>query len=419
MPSFRTCARNTANLPQASLRLSLYDAFFFSIMVGAGESYLPAYALSTGMSETLSGFFSSVPMIIGALIQMLTPWAVQRMKSVKKYVVLSVAVQAAAFLPLIYFAIDGVPNFFVLFLIVVVYWGAGFAAGPTWNFWMGHLLSSEASSRYFSTRTRINQIGVLAGLVGGGIALHYGVHVGPFTSVFSLLFLVAFVARASSSIVLSAKFYNPNWFFTGHQSVRTTIAKFWHNKSYRYFFSYVFIFYITVYISAPFVSPFFLAKLELNYFQYMCGLAAIFIAKILILPLAPGLIDRWGIKKVFLIGAFGVSPLPALWAVYREFWFVLVLQAVSGAFWALFEVVLTMVFFQQIKSHEKIPVLTFFNLFNAVALIVGSSIGGQILHAYRESISAYFTIFMVSSSLRVLTCLWFTAKVRNQGQFLS
>jgi cyanate permease len=159
-------------LSQASLRLSLYDAFFFSIMVGAGESYLPAYALSAGMSEVLSGFFSSVPMIIGALIQLLTPWAVQRIGSVKNYVVWTVALQAAAFLPLIYFALYGTSNFLVLFLIVIVYWGAGFAAGPTWNFWMGHLLTSEASAKYFSRRTRISQAGVLLGLFGGGVALY-------------------------------------------------------------------------------------------------------------------------------------------------------------------------------------------------------------------------------------------------------
>jgi MFS family permease len=239
------------------------------------------------------------------------------------------------------------------------------------------------------------------------------------SSVFSLLFFVAFVARASSSLILAAKFYNPNWFYTGQlQTVTMTVKNFWYNKSYRDFFSYIFIFYVCVYISAPFVSPFFLAQLKLSYFEYMAALAAIFIAKILILPLAPGLIERFGIKKVFLIGAIGVSPLPAIWAIYREFWFILILQAVSGAFWALFEVILTMVFFQQIKSHEKIPVLTFFNLFNATALIVGSSIGGRILQIYAESMQGYFVIFVFGSCLRVLACLWFAAKTRGQGQFL-
>ena len=75
-----------------SQQLSLVDAFFVSLMVGAGESYLPAYALSVGISESSAGLLTSVPLVFGALIQLLTPWGLQKINNVKRWVVATTTV---------------------------------------------------------------------------------------------------------------------------------------------------------------------------------------------------------------------------------------------------------------------------------------------------------------------------------------
>ena len=193
----------------ASLRLSLWDAFFFSLMIGAGETYLPAYALSSGMSAWLTGLFATVPLMCGAVLQLASPWILAQVGSIRMWVVGSAFVQALAYLPFLYFSIHPTDHFIWLFMAASVYWAAGFAAGPSWNYWMGQLIPQEAAAQFFSRRHRISQVGILLGLIGGGLALHSNIEIGPFTSVFSVLFLISFISRALSSVFLFFKKNSP------------------------------------------------------------------------------------------------------------------------------------------------------------------------------------------------------------------
>lgn len=413
-------SRKVSSISRRSLNLSLFDAFFFSIMVGAGETYLPAYALSIGMSEVMAGFFATLPLIGGALVQLIAPFAVARIGSVRKWVAGSAALQALAFLPLIYYATNTVPHFSILFLIASIYFAAGFSAAPSWNFWMGHLVPENMSDKYFTKRLRVSQVGILLGLLGGGICLHYNIKFAPFASVFSFIFFVAFICRAASGLLIAAKEYRRDWKYTTPAvSLHKIVDSFVRHPEYRSFFGFLFIFYIVIFISSPFVTPYFLEKLHLSYSHYMLALAGLFAAKILTLPLANKLSQKYGIKTVFYIGIIGISPLPALWPLSDQLWFVILLQAVSGAFWSLFEVSLAVIFFNQVKSQEKIPVLTLYNFFNSLALILGTVLGGQVLAYMHESLSGYYWIFVGGAVLRTLVALVFVYRTKIKVKFIS
>lgn len=381
-------------------------------MVGAGESYLPAFALSVGMSETMSGFFSSLPLLGGSFIQLLSPWFVHRLGSAKKWVVTSAFIQGLSFVPLIWFSIHGTNQFFILFLIAILYWGFGFAAGPSWNYWMEHIVPAELAENYFSRRNRITQFGIMVGLIGGGLALHYQIKIGPFTTVFSVLFLVAFLSRASSSFILSLKMadeiFEKKWSRSNWARVIGSVLK---NHTYKNLFLFLFFFYISIMVSSPYVAPFFLRKMKLDYLQFMIAIGSLFLAKMMALPFVPKLIRKWGLQRVLLISALGISPLPAFWALSQDFWFALVLQTVSGIFWGIFEVCLSLMFFKNIKTQDKIVILSGYNLFNSVAIICGTLLGGNILHFYQESIEGYFAIFIGGSVLRLLVVFTFQKKL--------
>lgn len=411
---------NSTPISKRSLNLSLIDAFFFSIMVGAGETYLPAYALSIGMSEVLAGFFSTLPLIGGAIVQLIAPFMVNRVGSIRKWVVGSAIVQAASFLPLMYFATHQVPHFSILFLIASIYFAAGFSAAPSWNFWMGHLVPENISGKYFTKRLRLSQVGILLGLIGGGVCLHNQVNFEVFGSVFSFLFFIAFVCRVISGLMMVFKEYKQEWVYKRTAvSLHKIVDSFVKHPEYRSFFGFLFIFYIVIFISSPFVTPYFLEKLHLPYNHYMLALGGLFIGKILALPLADKLTRKIGIKKVFYIGILGISPLPALWPLSGELWFVILLQAVSGAFWALFEVSLAVIFFNQVQSNEKIPVLTLYNFFNALALILGTVVGGQVLDYLSESLHGYYWIFVGGAVLRVVVAGVFVYKTKIQVKFIT
>jgi MFS family permease len=150
----------------------------------------------------------------------------------------------------------------------------------------------------------------------------------------------------------------------------------------------------------------------------MLALASLFLAKIAILPIGAKMMRRYGVKFVFFLGAIGISPLPALWAVGNHLWFVMGLQAVSGLFWGLFEVSLSVIFFNQIRPQQKILSLTAYNFFNSLAVISGSLLGGQILKYFNASISSYYVVFILAAFLRCSVCIWYAWQVRGQPHLL-
>jgi len=391
---------------EQSLKLSNLDAFLYSLMVGAGESYLPAYSLSIGMGEAFAGILASLPLVSGAVLQLMTPRLLHRVHSHKYWVVLSTALQAMAFLPLIYFSATRAPNFWVLFFILTLYWGAGFSAGSAWNFWMGQLVPENSSSKYFSFRNRVQQIGILLGIVGGGVALHNKVAIGPFTSVFTLLFVFAFVCRLTSTLVLSKKMYQSEWVLKDQvHRLRDSWKVFWRGQHKKKFFTYLVPFQIAVYISSPFVTPYMLAQMKMNYGQYMGAIAALMVGKIISLSIMQRLKGNFDGFKVMIAGLVLVSPLPALWALSEGYYYVVALQIVSGMGWACFENGLSLVFFKDLRQDEKVPVLTIYNLLNSLAIIIGTSLGAKFLGILGEEKSVYWGLFAGGALLRVIFCI--------------
>lgn len=396
----------SVNSTEQSLKLSNVDAFLYSLMVGVGESYLPAYVLSIGMGEVFAGILASLPMVSGAVLQLVTPRLLHKVHSHKYWVVLSAFLQALAFVPLIYFSLTRAPNFWMLFSILTLYWGASFSAGAAWNFWMGHLVPEAKSAKYFSFRAKVSQIGILLGIVGGGVALHNKVTLGPFSSVFTLLFFIAFACRLTSTLLLSKKMYRSEWGFEEQvHRLRDSWRLFWRGRHKKKFFAYLMPFQITVYLSAPFVTPYMLAQLKMDYGHYMAAIAAMMVGKIISLSLLERAKENFDGFKVMIAGLLLVSPSPALWALGENFYYLIALQVLSGMSWACFELGLSLVFFQDLRQEEKVPVLTIYNLLNSVAIIGGTFLGARFLSLLGEQKTSYWILYAVGGGLRVAFCI--------------
>ena len=380
--------------------LSLFDAFLYALMVGAGESYLPAYVISIGLGEVFAGLLSSLPLVSGALLQLFTPRFVRKMGSVKSWVVTMTFIQGLAFIPLIYYSLFYGPRFWVLFLILTLYWGAGFAVGPAWNYWMGRLLTPEEGDRFFAKRARWAQWGVLIGLVLGGLALSRKMEIGPFTSVFGGLFLFAFFSRMISSLIVSIQYFDPGWSRESAPGMLESLKIFAAHPGKRKFFRSLFLFQFAVFISAPFVVPYWLAQLKMNYYDYMIAISSLYIGKIVTTWFVEK--HRWNPRKMFTTGCLVISPLPAFWVFANESWLIWLLQFVSGMGWGLVEVGLSLVFFKQLTSQERLPFLTVYNLFNSIAMVTGTVLGSRILAIGQPSFTTYLMVFSLGAVLRLL-----------------
>src|SRR3990172_2392532 len=170
------------------LRSIVGDGIAFSLMVGVGETYLPAFVLAAGLGEITAGLVSTLPMLVGASLQLVSPAAVRRLGSHRRWVVLSARLQAASFVPLVVGALSGGSDRAWVFVAAAAYWGFGMATGPAWNTWVSTLVPERRRARFFARRNRWCQAALLAGVLAGGALLEGGPHLGDRVRVFALLF---------------------------------------------------------------------------------------------------------------------------------------------------------------------------------------------------------------------------------------
>ena len=144
-------------------------------MAGVAEVYLPAFGLALGMSPVLAGLLTSVPLLAGGVLQLVAPRVIQRVSSLRGWVVVCMAVQALAFVPLLIVALRGSGGgrgaTGVVFGAASVYWAAGMAASAGWTPWTARVIPARIRNRFFGRRQGLMQVAMLAGLIGSGAAL--------------------------------------------------------------------------------------------------------------------------------------------------------------------------------------------------------------------------------------------------------
>src|SRR5580693_1340663 len=75
------------------LRSSVGDAAGCGVMVGTGETYLPAFVLAAGLGDVIAGLVASVPQLAGGIAQLICPRGVRLLGSHRRWVVTCAAIQ--------------------------------------------------------------------------------------------------------------------------------------------------------------------------------------------------------------------------------------------------------------------------------------------------------------------------------------
>jgi len=162
---------------------------------------------------------------------------------------------------------------------------------------------------------------------------------------------------------------------------------------------------VSVFIAAPFFTPYMLGPLRLSYVEYTVLTAAVFAARVAVYPWLGRMVRRFGARSLLCFAGLGVTPLAVLWLVSDAFAYLLVVQVLAGVVWGAYELATCLLFFETMPRAERLSLLTFFNVANAVALVAGSLLGGALLGVLGESPNAYAVLFAVSSALRLACAL--------------
>lgn len=403
----------------------MFDVAMYGLMMGAGETYFTPFALEIGVGPATAGLIATVPYLGGALLQLISPRGVDWVGSYRRWVVLCAFLQALAFVPLIVGGMLGAMPTWLIFVIATIYWGAALGSGPAWTTWVGTLVPKPIQARFFAKHARMVQFTIIFAILVAGLALEFGRAYGVALEVFALCFLCAGSARFYSARALARQSEPLRPAETGHRPlpIKEIVRRFiphrranpvdsairpaadsdrWEGRVILYFL----VMMAAIQIANPFITPFILEELETGYAYFTVLFAVVFVAKAVALPFWGSIAKKYGPKRLLWIGGSVVIPLPALWMVSSSFPYLIVLQIITGAAAAAYELGIFLLFFETIHVRDRTSILTLFNLANALAGIGGSLLGGFLLHQLGEAQFAYYTIFVVSTAARALALIF-------------
>ncbi len=345
-------------LTRSNLRASTADGAAYGVMVGSGETYIAAFALAVGLSEVSAGLVSSVPLLAGGILQMISLRAVKWVGSEKRWVVLCAGMQGLAFLPLIYAAIVGSASLWSLLLVGSLYWAGGLASGPAWNTWMEVIVPARLRAHYFAKRTRLSQFMVLVGLLGGGFFLQYAKNIDRTLLGFATLFSIAFAFRMASVFYL-AKHQTPQDASRIRRSVKpepitqsAAVNEAAYERSGKLLLAYLVMVQGMVQISGPYFASYMLDELQFSYGMFVAMLAISYVAKVTALSWWAKVAKHSGAKVLLWIGGCGLVPLSSLWIVSPSFYWIAFVQLLSGTLWAAYELGFFLMFLKRSRCKS-------------------------------------------------------------------
>jgi len=379
----------------------VWDGVSFSVMVGLGEAYVPAFVLAIGLGEVVAGLIATLPMLAGALFQLVTPIAVRALRSYRRWVVACACLQALSFVPLVVGALAGSIGLGWVVFATVAYWGFGMATSPAWNAWVTSLVPPALRARFFAKRTRAAQAALLLSITSAGLLLDWGQSNGGTLPLFAVLFATAIAARLISANFLSRQSEAPQLAAT-HRTLppREILASVRSAGSGRVL-AYLLGMQAAVNVASSFFTPYMLGPLQMSYLEFMTLTAAAFAARVIVMPLLGRVVQQRGTHLLLWWGAIGIVPLPVLWLVSNDFTYLLALQVFAGSAWAALEFATLLSFFEGIADRDRASVLSAFNLGNALAVALGAVIGSQLHGGIEGSADSYIWLFVVSSLARL------------------
>ncbi len=399
---------------ESSLRHSVRDGVAYSVMTGAGETYLSAFALFLRASTQEIALLAALPPLIGSWMQLISAWlSAGRARWRKPMIVGGAFVQGLVWLPLMILPL-WFPQWSVALLIscVVLYHIASHSVSPQWGCLMGELVPEGRRGRYFGHRSRLATMTSFIALLAAGGVLHVATGSDMTLQGYLLIFAVAMLARFVSVYHLG-RMYDPRE-DAPEQRSRLTLRD-WMNElkgtPFLRFASFVAAMQGAVAISGPFFTVHMLRNLEFSYLQFTAITATSVVMQFLTLAAWGRIADAFGNRLILVVTGSIIPFLPALWLFSENFWYFLGLQCLAGMAWGGFTLSCGNYLYELLPGKRMAPYMAVNAVLTALGVFTGSMLGGALAYVWPESTTlfgftihwtyALFGVFLVSSLMRL------------------
>jgi MFS family permease len=399
---------------QRRLRWFWFDGAFAAGVDSIVTTYLMLYAVALGASSTQVGLMSSVSGLAGAAAllpgAMLVEW-IGRRKEVCLWGgggVGRIALLLFACMPLF---LHGQPAVFLAILLVGLRDFSGSLSFPAWNSLAADIVPPHQRGRYFSSRTIAS---ILTGTVSVFMAgLVINARSGP--AGFQWALVIAFLFGAVSTFCFSriddssSRLPRPETAAQGAEppAGRSMLGSILSNRVFLRLCLFSAVWNFSLNAAAPFFNIYLVQGLKATGLQVGIVATATSLASLPALRRFGPLSDRWGPRRIILITSLLIPILPLAWMVIPSPWYVFAINLASGVLWSGFNLCILNFIFQITPVDERARFTAVHQVIVAVALAVGSAVGGGVVSAF-----GYKAVFLISAVGRFTAAVIFAKYVK-------
>lgn len=405
-----------------TLSASRKEAVSSAVSTSICDNFFIAFALFLQASLLQIAWLTAVPQLIGGWLQIASVWLGQYVPR-RNLILTSIVLQAASVFGYALLAIFHPQDaFYWLLGLALAYQATSNLIQPLWRAWMGGLIPPRRRGAFFAGRTRLTMLTtVIMFCLGGGLLNLFQASASAWIG-FCTIFLCATLGR-----VLSAKLTwqmhdpEPDGVVVRSKLLMRSIGVVREATADPVFRRYVLFmagFQGCVAISGPFFAVYMLSDLGMNYLTYSIALMASILAQFVTLGSWGKISDRYGNRVVMVITCSIIPVLPLLWLISANFFYLIVIQLLSGFAWSGFSLCGANYLYDLRPRQANFA--TYAALQSGVtasAVFVGVLIGGYLAVAAESwadgflaplnMTSSLYVVFVVTAVLRIGLALWF------------
>jgi MFS family permease len=407
-----------------AMRNSDLNGMSYAAMVGMGESYIPAAALSLGATDFHIGMLSAFPQFLGAVFQFFSIPVIRLFGSRKWATLAGDLFQGLVYLPIIALLLwPGELSVPLLILFFSLGTAGMLMINPAWSSWVSDIVPDSARPTFFARRNRVVQLVLFISTFGAGYALralelNYSAAIA-----FSLVFLGAAISRAFSAYF---NFLIPDIKYEIQLFREIRFSQLFTLPGYRnelWFLMFMALINATTQFAAPFFIPHMIGNLHFDLGLVGMLIAIPVIAKVFFFPYWGWAADRFGNRAVLVSTSFLTPAMPLFWLLSSDPAHIVLFQIFSGFAWAGFDLAAFNYALSLVERDLRPSFISKYNAFNGFFYALGAVCGGLFLSQFPSFALLGFVgiplVFLLSGIARLITFVIFSPKLSSAHEIMN
>ncbi len=410
--------QNTNPQIKRDTKYSISDGIFYVLMNSIGLSFLVPFIITLGASPLQVGLIDTVPIFVTSFLVLISYKILSKFNSKRQAVVFFITLQAFLWIPLalVKFLFTGTTVVWVIIIVYTLLIGSGLLLDPIYRDWIRKIFPPEKIGKFIASKNLILDLFSLLPIIFAGLLLDV-VRSDPQLIGFVILFLCAGLFRFISSRFLNrmSKTEDREEIVSETKIMAKPIFSVFKkevlkDKAFLNFLIFILLFYFGLYISTSYFPYLLLNVLQFSYSNYILWFAAFVLGSVFSLYYWGYISNKYGAVKIIKTT---IAFIP--FTLFVEYFFVqylpvlIILQFLSGIVFAGFNYAIINYFYQNVKV-DLINHMSFFYIFQAFAMVIGSLLGAGIISIgksiYGNEMQAILLVIIISMVFRFIAFIY-------------